>query len=380
MQKKYLMSPGPTQVPLRASLAFTDPIIHHRTQEYKEIFRQVNENLKYLFCTSNDVLTFTSSGTGAMEAAVVNLLSKGDKALVVRGGKFGERWSEICEVYGVEVTNIDVEWGCAVEPGLIEEALKKDPSIKAVFTTLCETSTGVVNDIKRIGEIVAPFPTILVVDAISGLGAQEMPTDQWKVDVCVSGSQKGLMIPPGLAFASVSEKAWKLAESSDLPKYYLSMIKARKGLSKDQTAFTPAVSLVCALNETLKMMREEGLGNILARHERLAKACRAGVTALGLELFAKSPANNCTAIKVPEGLDGKVIKSKFSKDYGITIAGGQGHIEGKIFRISHLGYADTFDVVMAISCLEMVLSDSGRDVEFGKGVAAAQEILKKGEV
>lgn len=378
MQKRYLMSPGPTQVPLRASLAFTDPIIHHRTQEYKEVFRQVNENLRYLFCTSNDVLTFTSSGTGAMEAAVVNLLSKGDKALIVRGGKFGERWAEICELYGVQVTNIDVEWGYAVEPRLIEEALKKDLSIKAVYTTLCETSTGVVNDIKRIGEIVSSFPAVLVVDAISGLGAQEILTDEWNVDVCICGSQKGLMIPPGLAFASVSEKAWKLTESSNLPKYYLSMAKARKALPKDQTAFTPAVSLLCSLNETLKMIREEGLESVLARHERLARACRAGVKALGLELFAKNPANNCTAVKVPEGLDGKVVKSNFSKDYGLTIAGGQGHIEGKIFRISHLGYADTFDVVMAISCLEMVLSDLGWKVEFGKGVAAAEEILKKG--
>lgn len=378
MQKKYLLAPGPTPVPPEVLAAMAQPIIHHRTPEYREIFAEVNEGLKYVFQTKNDVLTFAASGTGAMEAAVANLLSPGDKALVVEGGKFGERFREIGEAYGVEVVPIKVEWGKAVELVLMRQKLKEEREIKAVFTTLCETSTGVVNDIKAMGEIVSGEEAVLVVDAISGLGAMELQSDDWNVDVVVAGSQKGLMIPPGLAFASVSEKAWKLAKESKLPKYYFSFLKAKESLDKTDHPFTPAISLVIALREALRKIREEGLENVLYRHARLARATRAAVTALGLKLFAtEAPSNAVTAVKVPEGIDGVALVKNMREKYGVTIAGGQSQLKGKIFRIAHLGYADTFDLSVAISALEMALSELGYKVELGAGVKAAEEVLLK---
>lgn len=379
MKKRYLMAPGPTSVPARVLAAESKPMIHHRTSGFKEILTEVGEGLRYVYQTESDVYILTSSGTGAMEAAVTNLLSKGDKALVVRAGKFGERWGEICQAYGVEVIPIDLEYGDVATPSMIEEALKKTPSIKAVYTTHCETSTGVVTDIKGIAEVVKNYPAVLVTDAISGLGAEELKTDEWGIDVVVAGSQKGLMIPPGLAFISLSEKAWRLNETSDLPKYYLSLAAAKKTWGKIETPYTPAVSLVVALQESLKMIKEDGLENVLARHARLAEATRRGVLALGLELFARRPANNCTAVKVPQAIDGEAITRRFRDEYGITIAGGQGLMKGKIFRIAHLGFSDTFDVVMAISALEMILTDLGYPVELGKGVGAAEEVLRLGE-
>lgn len=378
MQKKYLLAPGPTPVPPEVLAAMAQPIIHHRTPEYREIFAEVNEGLKYVFQTKNDVLTFAASGTGAMEAAVANLLSPGDKALVVEGGKFGERFREIGEAYGVEVVPIKVEWGKAVELVLMRQKLKEEREIKAVFTTLCETSTGVVNDIKAMGEIVSGEEAVLVVDAISGLGAMELQSDDWNVDVVVAGSQKGLMIPPGLAFASVSEKAWKLAKESKLPKYYFSFLKAKESLDKTDHPFTPAISLVIALREALRKIREEGLENVLYRHARLARATRAAVTALGLKLFAtEAPSNAVTAVKVPEGIDGVALVKNMREKYGVTIAGGQSQLKGKIFRIAHLGYTDTFDLSVAISALEMALSELGYKVELGAGVKAAEEVLLK---
>ncbi|MCD5401121.1 alanine--glyoxylate aminotransferase family protein [candidate division NPL-UPA2 bacterium] len=376
MKKKYLLAPGPTPVPAEVLAAMGQPIIHHRTSEYKEIFSQVNEGLKYIFQTKNDVLTFASSGTGAMEGAVVNLLSPGDKILVVRGGKFGERFGEIGEAYGVEVVPLDVEWGKPVDPADIGRKLEEVRDVKAVFATLCETSTGVANDIRGIGGLVKNYEAILVVDAISGLGAMEFKPDDWKVDVVVAGSQKGLMIPPGLSFVSLSEKGWKLVRESKLPKYYFSFEKVRGNLKKNDHPFTPAISLMLALREAVRMIREEGLENVWERHARLAEATRAGVSALGLELFApQAPANSVTAVKVPEGIDGVALVKNMREKQGITIAGGQAHLKGKIFRIAHLGYADQLDVTLVISALEMVLSGLGYKVEFGRGVAAAERIL-----
>ena len=378
MQKKYLLAPGPTPVPPEVLAAMARPIIHHRTPEYREIFAEVNEGLKYVFRTKKDVLTFAASGTGAMEASVANLLSPGDRVLVVEGGKFGERFREIGEAYGVEVVPIEVEWGKAVEPEVIRTKLKEEGDIKAVFTTLCETSTGVVNDVRAIGEIVKVEEAVLVVDAISGLGAVELRSDDWHVDVVVAGSQKGLMIPPGLAFVSVSEKAWKLARESKLPKYYFSFLKAKESLDKTDHPFTPAISLVIALREALRKMKEEELDNILCRHARLARATRAAVVALGLKLFApEAPSNAVTAVKVPEGIDGVALVKNMRQKYGVTIAGGQSQLKGKIFRIAHLGYADTFDLTVAISALEMALSELGYKVELGMGMKAAEEVLLK---
>ncbi len=376
MKKKYLAAPGPTPVPAEALAAMSLPVIHHRTSEYRAIFKDVREGLREVFCTKNEVLVFTSSGTGAMEGAVANLLSAGDRAVVVRGGKFGERWGELCEAYGVEYVAVDVEWGTAVDPAALEAVVDENPDVKAVFTTLCETSTGVVSDMEAIGKAFRSRPQVLVVDAISGVGAIRLETDEWGVDVVVSGSQKGLMIPPGLAFASLSEKAWKLVKKSGLPKYYFDFQKALKSQEKSDSAYTPAISLVIGLREALRLMREEGMDAVLARHGILADATRAAVRALGLELVApESPANAVTAVKVPEGIDGQEMVKRLREDYGITMAGGQNQLKGKIFRIAHLGYADRFDVITAIAAVEMVLAELGHKVKAGKGVAAAEAVL-----
>ena len=374
MNKKYLFTPGPTTVPPECLLAMAQPIIHHRTSEYREIFTEVRENLKYVFRTENEVLTFTSSGTGAMEATIANFLSRGDRVLVVKGGKFGERFAEIAAAYGVEVTAIDVEWGRAVNPEMIKSHLGND--IKAVYTTLCETSTGVKNDIQRIAEVVSASPAVLVVDAISGLGAMELETDRWSVDVVVSGSQKGLMIPPGLSFVSVGKKAWKLVEKSDLPKYYFDLRKAKKAQEQSDSAFTPAISLIIALRESLRMLKEEGIENVISRHGRLAEATREAMKSLGLELFAGVPADAVTAVKVPAGMDGSAFV-KHLRGKGVSIAGGQAQLKGKIFRLAHLGYMDTFDILQMISAVEVGLNEVGYEVEFGKGVSAAEEVFAR---
>lgn len=377
MKKSYIMSPGPTSVPPQVSLAEAKPIIHHRTPAYEEIFKQVNDDLKYLFQTSNDVLTFASSGTGAMEASIVNLLSAGDTALVIRGGKFGERWGNLCEAYGVNFIPIDVEWGTAVDPALIKEKLNAHPEIKAVFTTLCETSTATLTDIAAIGNLVKDHQAVLVVDAISAMGVDKFLVDEWNVDLSVVGSQKGLMIPPGLAFASVSEKAWALTRTSTLPKFYFSFKAAKKSLPL-QTPYTPAVSLIYALAQALQLIREETMEKVWLRHDRLARGARAGVRALGLELLSKSPANGVTAILAPNGINGDEIKKRFEKDHGIIVAEGQDHLKGKIVRIAHMGYADTFDVITTISALEMILNNLGYQFEPGSGIRAAEEVLMKG--
>jgi aspartate aminotransferase-like enzyme len=307
MDKKYLFSPGPTMLPPEVLLKMAEPIMHHREPEFEKLFAEVREGLKYLFQTKNEVLVFTSSGTGAMEGAVSNILSKGDKALVVRGGKFGERWGEICKAYGIESIPIDVEWGKAVDPQKIEETLKSNPSIRAVYTQASETSTGVKHPIREIGEIVKRNEnTVIVVDAITGIGVFDLPMDQWGLDVVVSGSQKALMLPPGLSFVALSDKAWKLAEQSNLPKFYFDFRKELKSTKKNQSSYTPGISLFVGLRKSLDMIRGEGLEAVFLRHQRLAEATRAAVRALGLELYAPdSPSNAVTAVKVPSGIDGE---------------------------------------------------------------------------
>jgi len=354
------------------------PIIHHRTPEFEAVFQEVRELTKQVFKTQQDVLLLCTSGTGAMEAAVSNLLSCGDKALVISGGKFGQRWELICRAYGLTPQVIDVEWGRAVDPQAVAQALEAQPDIRAVFATFSETSTGVLHDVRRLAEIVSAYPdTVLVVDAITALGVIDLPMDEWGVDVVVAGSQKALMLPPGLALIALSEKAWRLSERSDLPKFYLDLRKERKSQAKNQTAYTPAITLMIALREALRLIVAEGLDQVFRRHAILAEATRQAVKALGLELFAAdSPSNALTAVKVPEGVDGKALVAQMSKKYGVTVAGGQEHLKGKIFRISHLGYAGVFDVIVAISALEMSLLDLGKTVELGAGVRKAQEILR----
>ncbi len=379
MEKKYLFSPGPTMLPPEVLLKMAEPIMHHREPEFEKLFAEVREGLKYLFQTKKEVLIFTSSGTGAMEGAVSNLLSKGDKTLVVRGGKFGERWGEICKAYGIEFIPIDVEWGKAVDVKRVQEILASNPSIRAVYTQASETSTGVMHPIKEIAEIVKKYEqTVLVVDAITGIGVFNIPMDEWGLDLVISGSQKALMLPPGLAFAALSDKAWKLVERSDLPKFYFDFRKELKNAQKNQNAFTPAISLFVGLRESLKLIQGEGLEAVFKRHEILAEATRAAVKALGLELYAPdSPSNALTAVKMPEGIQGGKLKNLFFEKFGITVAGGQDQAKGKIIRIAHLGYYERLDMVMVISALEMLLKQLGYPFELGAGVRGAEEILMK---
>jgi aspartate aminotransferase-like enzyme len=377
MIKRYLLAPGPTPVPPEVLLAMARPIIHHRAPEFAQLFGEVRNDLQWLFQTGNDVLTLASSGTGGMEGAVANFLSPGDKALVVNAGKFGERWGRLCKTFGVQVTEIKVEWGHAVDPGAIAEALKKDPAIKAVYIQASETSTGVAHDTKAIADIVkAHEGTILVVDAITALGVFDLKTDAWGLDVVITGSQKALMLPPGLAFVSVSGKAWQLAEKAKNAAFYFSFKKEREAQIKNQTAYTPAVSMILGLQEVLRMLKAEGLEAIFSRHARLAHAMREGVKAAGLAVFPKqSPSDAVTAVSAPDGVDGQAIYKNLRVQYGITAAGGQDHLKGKIFRVSHMGYMDSFDVITTIAAIEMVVKGLGHQVRLGSGVARAQELL-----
>jgi len=379
MEKKYLFSPGPTMLPPEVLLKMAEPIMHHREPEFEKIYAEIREGLKDLFQTKNEVMIFTSSGTGAMEGAVSNLLSQKDKAIVVRGGKFGERWGEICKAYGIEFIPIDVEWGKAVDPKRIQELLESDPSIRAVYTQASETSTGVRHPIQAIADLVKKYEDkVIVVDAITGIGVFNIPTDAWGLDVVISGSQKALMLPPGLSFATLSDKAWKLAEKSTLPKYYFDFKKELKNTKKNQSSYTPAISLYVGLREALRMIRKEGLEAVFHRHEKLAEATRRAVKALGLELYAPdSPSDAVTAVKIPGGIDGEKLKDLFFEKFGITVAEGQDRAKGKIIRIAHLGYYERLDMVMVISALEMLLKEMGYSFELGTGVKAAEEILMK---
>lgn len=375
MKKNYLLTPGPTPLPPEVCESLSRPIIHHRTPQFQSILKEAHEGLKYVFQTKNDVYILASSGTGGMETAVVNLLSPGDTVVVVEAGKFGERWTEICKAYGVNCEIIKVEWGTAVKASDIAAKLKAG-NIKAVFTTLCETSTGVATDIKSIGGVVKDTDAVLVVDAISGLGAIDLQSDAWFCDVVVSGSQKGLMLPPGLGFISVSEKAWKLAETSKLPKYYFSLKAAKKAYASTDTPWTPAIGLIIALNEAINMMKAEGLDKVFAWHNTMAKAVRTAMSALGMELFAPNAYSDVvTAVKVPAGIDGEKLVKTMRDTYGVTIAGGQSEMKGKIFRFAHMGYIGEFDIITGISCLEKVLSQMGYKFEMGAGVAAAQKVF-----
>lgn len=374
--KHYLLAPGPTPVPPAVLLAMAQPMIHHRTPEYEALFAEVRQNLRALFQCKNEVLMFAASGTGAMEGAVVNTLSPGDRVVVVQGGKFGERWAEICTAYGLGVLTVDVPYGKSVDPAAVADALRRAPETKAVFATQSETSTGAIHDIQALAVIVRGSGALLAVDAITSLGVMDLPMDTWGVDVVVAGSQKALMLPPGLAFAALSDKAWARVPKARLPRFYFDFAKERKAIGGNQSAYTPAVSLVIGLRESLRLILAEGLPGVFARHERLARATRAGVTALGLALFADVPGPACTAVQTPDGIDGGAVV-KGMRTRGITIAGGQGSMKGKIFRIAHMGYVEAFDVLTALGGLELVLADLGYPVTFGAAVQAAQHILRQ---
>ena len=372
--KKRLFTPGPTPIPESVMLAMAEPIIHHRNPEFVEILTSVNENLKYLFQTKNPVLTLTSSGTGAMEASVANLLSPGDKAIFVNLGKFGERWGQIMKAYGVEPVEVKIEWGTAPTAELILQTLKNNPTTKAVFLTHSETSTGVFTDIKSIAAAVhEKYDIAVVVDGITSVGADEMRFDEWGLDVIVTGSQKGLMIPPGLAFAAVSERAQKMMEPSKLPKYYFSFKKALKSHADNDTPYTPAITLVIGLEKGLRMIREETVEHVWQHHKMLSEAVRNGCKAIGLELFGSPASHAVTAVNVPQGVEYSKFNKILKQKYGITTAGGQDHLKGKIFRVSHLGYYDEVDIVGVVAALEWTLHDLNFKFEPGSGVTAVQK-------
>lgn len=380
MKKYYLLAPGPTPMPPRVLQAMTRPILHHRTKEFVALMKSVSEDLRWLFETTSDVLILNSTGTGGMEASVTNFLSRGDKAIAVCGGKFGKRWSQIGKAFGVEMIDVNVANGEAVDPQTIAKLLDEHPDVRAVFTQGSETSTGVAHPVKEIAALVRNRPeTLMVVDGVTSVGVMPQPMDEWGIDVLVSGSQKAFMLPPGLAFVGVSSKAWSFAERSNLPKYYFNLSKERKTQGNGESAYTSAVSLVMGLRESLNMMKEEGLAAIFRRHALLAQATREGLMALGCELLAKThPSAAVTAVYPPNGVAAGDVTSTLSKKYNITAAGGQDELKGKIFRIAHLGYAGRFDVITAISALEMVFKELGYKFDSGIGVATAHRVLEEG--
>lgn len=379
MIKPRLFTPGPTPVPEETLLELAKPVTYHRTPEQRQILGDVMEDLKYVFRTKNPVLVLTCSGTGGMEAAVSNVLAPGDKAILLSAGRWGERWRGILKAFGVNVIMVEAPYGKAIPPADLEKALQQHPDAVAVFATLSETSTGVGHDVEGYGRVVAKSPTLLIVDGISGLGAMECHVDDWQIDIMVSGSQKALMMPPGLAYVSVSDKAWKRIEGNTSSKaFYLDLKRYKAKVPENDTPFTPANTLIKAQRLSLKRIRAEGIENLWARHAKLGAAARAAIKAMNLNNFAERPNNAMTVITVPGGIDGNAFLGKLEKQYGYKLANGQDTLKGKIWRLSHMGYCDAFDVIGAISALELVLSEMGHKFEVGAGVAAAQRVLAEG--
>jgi len=374
--KKRLFTPGPTPVPENVMLRMAAPIIHHRNPEFQEILERVHENLGYLFQTSRPAVVLSASGTGGMEAAITSCFCRGDKLVTVNGGKFGERWGKLARTFTGNCVEETVEWGSAVRPERIVELLEAHPDTRGVCLTHSETSTGTATDIRAIAELVHEHSDALIlVDGITAVGAHEFRFDDWGIDICITGSQKGLMMPPGLALVTVSKRAQDIIEQNDQPQFYLSLKKALDSYEKNDTPFTPAVSLVIGLDESLRMIREEGLTNVWHRHERLAAACREGCQALGMKLFSESPSFAVTTVWLPEGIDWNAFNASLKHNNGITVAAGQDDYKGRIFRISHLGYYDELDMLTVIGGIERALNEVGYAFEAGTGVAAVQRAL-----
>ncbi|GAB4302390.1 MAG: alanine--glyoxylate aminotransferase family protein [Myxococcota bacterium] len=375
MKKDYLFTPGPTPVPERIMLAMAQPIMHHRKPAFSAILKECFAELKWLYRTANDVLIFASSGTGALEGAVTNFLSPGDRVITVNAGKFGERWTQICNAFGMKVEEIKVEEGKSVSVEAVGEYIKRHKDARAFYIQASETSTGVAHPIKSIAALIKKErPDILVVvDAVTAMGVMDIPTDEWGLDIVVAGSQKALMLPPGLSFASVSEKAWRMNKESKTHRFYFDWAKERKNMAKDTTAFTPAVSLIVGLREALKMLKEEGLDNVFRRHGLLARATREAMKALNLSLFAAdAPSNSVTSVSYPNA--SALIKA-LKSEFGVTIADGQGELKGKIFRIANLGYYTPIDTIAGVAAIEMGLKKLEHKFEIGAGLAVAQRII-----
>jgi aspartate aminotransferase-like enzyme len=376
IRKQRLLTPGPTPLYPPALHAMMASDIHHRTEEFRNIYKSALSDLKEVYGTANDVLCFAASGTGAMDASVSNLFSPGDKVIVCTAGKFGERWAEIAKAYGLDANVLKAEYGEVVTPDRVESALKAEPGTKGVFIQASETSTGAEHDVQTIAGIVKKTDAIFVVDAITGIGTMPLDIDGWGLDVLIGGSQKAFMIPPGLAFISVSAKAWKLEESSTLPHYYFSLKKEKKSADANDSSWTPATSLILALGEALKYIKKTGMANLIENAQLLARATREACQEMGLEVFAKRPGSSVTAVKAPAGMDSKVIVKGFKEKFGAIIANGQGSMQGQIFRMAHLGYFDFADMFGIIAGLELILRANGHDVELGKGVAAVQRVYE----
>ncbi len=375
VRKLRLLTPGPTPVYPAAARAMAAADIHHRTDDFRRLYKGVIEDLKYFMDTTNDVVLFTASGTGAMESAVSNLFRRGERVLCVRAGKFGERWVGLARAFGLEAVEVTAPYGSVVPPGDVAAALARDAGIRGVFVQATESSTGAAHDIEGIARAARASDALLVVDAITGLGTSILDIDGWNLDVVIGGSQKALMVPPGLAFLSVSARAWARAETSDLPRYYFDLRKEKKSADKGEAAYTPATSLVLGLAEALRYIREIGRENLIENAQMLARATRAAATSLGLKLFAPdSPGGALTAICAPPHVDSGAIVKEFRERFGAVVANGQGEMKGKIFRIAHLGYFDFADLFAVIAALEIILHRLGLPVEMGAGVRAAQQV------
>ncbi len=376
MIKNRLLTPGPVAVYENALVEMSRPIMHHRTPQFSAIFRECAQGLKKVFKTEQDVLILAGSGSLAMTGAITNICSAGDKVIAVNGGKFGERWTKIAQKYGLNVIEIKVPWGQGVDPAEIKKALDANPDVRAVYLTASETSTATAHPVKEVAAITRNLAgTALVVDGITAVGAIPMPMDEWGIDVLVSGSQKAFMLPPGLAFAALSAKAWKLNETAKLPRFYEDFKKERGALKDDTTAWTPAVSLIVGLREVLKMLETVGMDNWLARTALLAHATRTGLTAMGLETYSKRPSDSVTAALLPESVQAKKLVKYMRDKLGVAMAAGQDEIENRVVRISHMGYLDGFDMLTALNALETGLVKFGHAVELGRGPAAAQKVL-----
>jgi len=374
--KNYLLAPGPTPVPARVLLAMAQPVIHHRTPQFSQIFAEAKKGLKALFQTEQDVLMLAASGTGAMDGAVSNLFAAGDEVLVINGGKFGERWTKIAGTYGIKVAELRVEWGQAARVADVQRLLDERPGIRGVLMQASETSTAAVHPVEAIAKLTRSRDVLSVVDGITGVGVFDLPMDRWGIDVLITGSQKALMLPPGLACIALSERAWQRTKACKLPRFYFDLAKERDNLAKDTTAWTPAISLIIGLRESLAMIQEEGLPRVFERHARNAAATRAAAQALGLKLVAPdAPSPALTGIYTPSDVEGGKLVAYLRDRMGVTFAGGQDQLKGKIVRIAHLGYMGAFDVVTAIAALEMALQHFGHTVELGRGVGAAEAAL-----
>ncbi|MBI2646266.1 MAG: alanine--glyoxylate aminotransferase family protein [Deltaproteobacteria bacterium] len=375
MSKIRLFTPGPVPVLPQALKAMSEPIIHHRSADFIAILEEVRKGLKDLIETKQEVLLLASSGTGAMEGTIVNLFSPQDKVIVVRAGKFGERWGSISKAFGLTVVPLDIPWGEAPTRTQIEKAFKENPESKGILIQACETSTGVDFPVQEIAAFTRTQNVLLVVDAISYLGVSPFQMDAWGVDVLVSGSQKGLMLPPGLGFVCLNDRAWEQQKKSKLPRYYFDFTKELKAITQNQTAYTPAVSLIFGLREVLHYFKENGKENVFSKYKAYSDAMREAAQALELELFAKSPSHGLVSIRVPEKIDGQKIVRELRDRHQMTIAGGQDQLKGKILRISCMGYIDALDLISIFAALEKVLKQEGAQIPFGKGVERLQERL-----